>query len=184
MSKRAAALLPSNLPEVLGGCSLALRVFAFGIVFFQGCPAWAESDDLMRMVGYALTGGDNSDTRAIGDRVNCVFAIKNELFRLNDVYTDRINIRTFQPRRGDPAAWITLTLQGDGTVFEQTVEPPNDDGSETMRKMRAEYPDSFRTRHYTYTQYELHFTTNDPDKVKTTWQYIYRYGCTGKQSRY
>ena len=149
MSKRAGALLPSNFPDVLGHCSLALRVFAFGVVFFQGCPVWAESDVFMRMVGYALTGSDNSDTRAIGDRVNCVFAIKNELFRLNNVYADRINIRPFQPRRGDPAVWITLTLQGNGIVFEQTIEPPKDDGSEAMQRMRADNPDFFRTRHYT-----------------------------------
>jgi len=149
MSKRAGALLPSNLPDVLGHCSLALRVFAFGVVFFQGCPVWAESDVFMRMVGYALTGSDNSDTRAIGDRVNCVFAIKNELFRLNNVYADRINIRPFQPRRGDPGVWITLTLQGNGIVFEQTIEPPKDDGSEAMQRMRADNPDFFRTRHYT-----------------------------------
>ena len=51
-----------------------------------------------------------------------------------------------------------------------------------MRKMRAEYPDFFRTRHYTYTEYELHFTTDDQDKVKRAWQYVYSHGCTGKQS--
>jgi len=181
MSKRAGALLPSNFPDVLGHCSLALRVFAFGVVFFQGCPVWAESDVFMRMVGFALTGSDNADTKAIGNRTDCVFAINNELFHLNNVYTDQINIRTFQPRRGDPRAWITLTLQGDEVVFEQTIEPPKDDGSETMRKMRAEYPDFFRARHYTYTEYELHFTTDDQDKVKRAWQYIYSHGCVGKR---
>jgi hypothetical protein len=188
MSKRAGALLPSNLPDVFRQCLLSSRsppsfVFALSVVFLLGCPVWADSDVFMRMVGFALTGSDNADTKVIGDRANCVFAIKDELFRLNNVYNDRINVRTFQPRRGDPTAWITLTLQGDGTVYEQTIEPPRDDGSETMRKMRAEYPDFFRARHYTYREYELHLTTNDQDKVKTAWQYIYSHGCTGKQSR-
>jgi hypothetical protein len=188
MSKRAGALLPSNLPDVFEQCSLSSRslvsfVFVLSVVFLLSCPVLAESDIFMRMVGFALTGSDNADTKVIGDRANCVFAIDNELFRLNNVYTDQINIRTFQPRRGDPRAWITLTLQGDGTVFEQTIEPPKDDGSETMRKMRVEYPDFFRARHYIYSEYELHLTTNDQDKVKRAWQYIYSHGCTGKQSR-
>jgi hypothetical protein len=53
-----------------------------------------------------------------------------------------------------------------------------------MRKMHAEYPDFFRARHYTYTEYESHLTTDDPDAVKKAWQYIiYSQGCTGKQSR-
>jgi hypothetical protein len=54
------------------------------------------------MVGFLLTGSDNADTKVIGNRVDCVFAVNNELFRLNNVYTNRINVRTFQPRRGDP----------------------------------------------------------------------------------
>jgi hypothetical protein len=179
MSKSARALLPwaTRLRSPLS-C-----VFAVGVVVLLGCPVRAESDVLMRMVGLALTGSVSADTKVIGDRANCVFAIKDELYRLNNVYTDRINIRTFQPRAGDQSAWITLTLEGDEIVFEQSIEPPKDDGSETMRKMRVEYPDFFRTRHYTYTQYELHLTTNDQDKVKRAWQYIYSHGCTGKQSR-
>jgi hypothetical protein len=192
MSKRAGALLLSNLPDVLRECLLSywatrLRsplscVFAVGVVVLLDCPVRAESDVLMRMVGFALTGSDNADTKVIGDRANCVFAINNELFRLNNVYNDRINIRTFQPRRGDPTAWITLTLHGDETVFEQTIEPPKDDASETMRQMRAAYPDFFKPRHYTYTEYELHLTTNNQDQVKRAWQYIYSHGCTGKQT--
>jgi hypothetical protein len=54
----------------------------------------------MRMVGFALAGSDIADTKVIGDRAGCVFAIRNE----NNVYTDRINIRTFEPRRGDSTA--------------------------------------------------------------------------------
>jgi hypothetical protein len=134
-------------------------------------------------VGFALTGSDNADTKVIGDRANCVFAIKTELFRLNNVYTDYINFRTFQPLAGDPTTWITITLHGNEIVFEDTIEPPKDDGSETMRQMRAEHPDLFRTRHYTYTEYDLHLTTKNQDEVKRAWQYIYSHGCTGKKSR-
>ena len=158
-------------------------MFAVGVVVLLDCPVSAESDMLTRMVAFALTGSDNADTKVIGDRANCVFAIKNELFRLNEVYSDRINFRASQPRVGDPRTWITLTLHGDKTVFEQTIEPPKDDGSETMRQMRAQYRDLFKPRHYTYTEYELHLTTNDKDEVKRAWQYIYGHGCAGRQSR-
>jgi hypothetical protein len=191
MFERAGALLPSNLSDGLRECSLSraatkLRsslgcVFAVGVLVLLGYPVWAQSDVLMRMVGFALTGGDNADIKAIGDRANCVFAIKNELFRLNNVYTDGINIRTVQPRAGSPSTWITVTLQGGEIVFEQTIEPPKDDGSEIMRQIHAENPDIFRPRHYTYREYQLHLTTNDPGEVQKAWQYIYSHGCAGKQ---
>jgi hypothetical protein len=157
-------------------------VLAVGIIFVMGRSAWCETDVLIRMVGLALTGGNDSDPKVI-DRANCVFAIKNDLFRLNNVYTDRINIQTFQPRRGDPRTWITLSLQGDQTVFEQTLEPTfKDDGSKLMRELRTEDADIFRPHHYTYTEYHLHLTTDNQDGVKKAWQYIYTHGCAGKQS--
>jgi hypothetical protein len=188
MSKRTRVLLPSNLTAVFGQHSLSLRsllsfAFALSVVFLLNCPVLAESDVFMHMIVFALTGSDNAETKVIGDRANCVFAIKNELFRLNNVYSDRINLRTFQPRAGDQRTWITLTLQGDEIVFEQTIEPPKDNGSETMRQMRAENPNLFKPRHYTYTEYDLHLTTDNQNEVKRAWQYIYTHGCTGKQSR-
>jgi hypothetical protein len=189
MFERARALLPSNLSDVLRECALSGRAtrlrscaFALGIVALLGSPIRADSDVFMRMVGVALTGSDNADIKVIGDRANCVFAVKNELYRLNNVYTDRINFRTFEPEAGNPRTWMTLTLHGDEIVFEETIEPPKDDGSETMRQMRAEYPDSFSTHHYRYTEYELHLTTDDKNEVKRAWQYLYSHGCTGKQS--
>jgi hypothetical protein len=57
--------------------------FAVGILFLLGVPIWAEPDVFMRAVSFALTGGDDADPKVIGDRTNCVFAIHNDLFRLN-----------------------------------------------------------------------------------------------------
>jgi hypothetical protein len=155
--------------------------FAVGAVLLLGCPVCAQTDLLVGAVRFALTGNDNSDLKVVGDRANCVFAVKNELFRLNNVYTDRIKIQGLQNRRfGKPEQGITVELYGDEIVFELTVEPPNDDGSELMRKMRAESPDMFKPHHYTYTRHELYLATNDQDGVKKAWQYIYSHGCTGK----
>jgi hypothetical protein len=78
--------------------------------------------------------------------------------------------------------WVTVELHGDDVVFEETTEPLKDDGSETIRQLRVATPDAFTPHHNTYKEHELHLTTNDQDRVKTAWQYIYSHGCTGKQS--
>jgi hypothetical protein len=162
--------------------SLLSCVFAVGVVFLLGCPGWAETDLLMRALGFALTGSDDADLKVI-DRANCVFAIKNELFRLNNVYTDRIEIQGQQRQRlGVLEQWVTVTLHGDDIIFEKTVDPPKDDGSELMRQMRAESPELFKPHHYTYTRHELFLPTNDQDGVKRAWQYVYGNGCSGKRA--
>jgi hypothetical protein len=132
LSGRGEALFPSNLTDVLrAGALCALRrllssVFAAGFVFLLACPVGAETDAFMRAVGFALTGSDKADPKVI-DRASCVFAIKNELFRLNNVYTDRIKIQGRQRQSfGALEQWVTVTLQGDEIVFEKTVEPPLD----------------------------------------------------------
>jgi hypothetical protein len=159
-------------------------VFAVGLVFFFGRPVPAETDLLMRAVGFALTGSNDADVRVIGDRASCVFAIKNELFRLNNVYTDLIKIQGRQRQSfGALQQSVTVTLQGDDIVFEETVDPPKDDGSELMREMRAVSPEIFKSHHYTYTRHELHLLTNDQDGVKTAWQHVYSHGCNGKRLR-
>lgn len=155
--------------------------FAVGAVCLLGCPVWAEADLLMRAVGLALTGTNDAEPKVI-DRASCVFAIKNELFRLNNVYSDRIKIQGWQKQwLGILEQGVTVELHGDGIVFEETVEPPKDDGSELMRQMRLQSPNMFEQEHYAYTRHELYLSTNDQDEVKRAWQYVYSHGCTGKR---
>lgn len=187
----ARAFLPVNLPDVLriailsrgdGGWplrSLLSWVFAAGLAFPLGCSVWAESDLFMRAVGFALTG-TGVDVKVI-DRRSCVFAINNDLFRLNNVYTDRIKIQGQQRRwLGAVEQRVTVELRGDDIIFEKTVEPSKDDGSELMRQMRVQSPSLFEPHHYTFTRHELSLATNDQDRVKAAWQYVYSHGCTGK----
>jgi hypothetical protein len=158
-------------------------IFALEILLLLVCSVCAETDALIHAAGFALTGSAKLDTKVIGDPAECVFAIKNDLFRLNNVYTDLIKIEAHQKRRlGVLEQWVTVRLQGAGVVFETTIEPPQDDGSELMRQMRMQSPELFRPHHYTYTEYELHLPTKDQDEVKLAWQYVYSHGCTGKQS--
>jgi hypothetical protein len=159
-------------------CALAVAV-----VFLLGRSACAETDVFVRAVGFALTGSDNADLKVIGNRANCVFAIKNELFRLNNVYTDRIKIQGWQDRRfGNLEQGVKVELHGSEIVFEIDVDPPKDDGSELTRQMRLQSPSMFEPHHYTFTQHELYLPTNNQDGVNTAWQYVYSHGCTGKRS--
>ena len=155
--------------------------FAGGILFLLGASVWAEPDVFMRAVSFALTGRDDADPQVIGDRTNCVFAIHNDLFRLNNVHTDRITIQGWHRQRPwGLEEWVAVRLYGDDVIFEETTEPPKDDGSELVRQMRELSPELFKSHHYTYVEYELHLMTNDQDRVKKAWQYIYGNGCTGK----
>jgi hypothetical protein len=183
MPASAVVLLPSNLPDVSRLCAslramggLALRrwlsaVLAVGVLLLLVRSVCAETDALMHAAGFAVTGSIDVDTKVIGDPAECVFGIKNDLFRWNNVYTDLIKIEAHQRQRlGVVEQWVTVTLQGEGVVFETTVEPPQDDGSELVRQMRMQSPELFRPHHYTYTQYELCLTTKDQDAVKRAWQ--------------
>jgi hypothetical protein len=130
------------------------------------------------------------DPKVVGGRANCVFAITNArssdsegVYHLNNVQTDRIRIQGW--KRQWPAyleQWIAVELNGDEVVFEKTTEPPKDDGSSLTRELRAIHPDMFNPHHYTYKETELHLMTNDQDRVKRAWDYIYSHGCTGKRS--
>jgi hypothetical protein len=159
-------------------------VFLTGVGFILSSPVWAENNSsLLRAVGFALTGSDDIEPKVIGSIGNCVFAIKNELFRLDNVYTDQIKIQGWQDRRfGKLEQGVTVELHGSETVFEITSDPPKDDGSDLTKHMHAESPEMFSPHHYTYTHYKLHLPTNDQDGVKNTWQYIFSHGCTGKRS--
>jgi hypothetical protein len=70
------------------------------LILAGGVTARAEPDVFMRTVGFALTGRDDADPKVIGDRAKCVFAVNNDIFRLNNVYTDRIAIQGWQRQQG------------------------------------------------------------------------------------
>jgi len=78
-----------------------------------GASARGETDVFLRTVGFALTGSDDADAKMIGDRANCVFAINNDLFRLNNVNTSRITIQRWRRQQ----QWVTVDLHGDDVVW-------------------------------------------------------------------
>jgi hypothetical protein len=148
--------------------------------------AHSETDVFMRAVGFALTGSDDADVKAI-DRANCVFAYKNkdknDVVRLNNVHVDRIKIQSWTSTNPyNPPRYVTVQLHGDDVVFEETTEPTKDDGSEFSRMMREAAPQAFQSHHNTYKEHELMLETDDQDRVTRAWQYIYSHGCIGKKS--
>ena len=170
-------MLPSN-----GG--FAVRVafaFAVALMLARGATARGEPDAFMSAVGFALTGSDDADPKVVGNRTDCVFAVNDGLFHLNNVHPDRITIQG--GHRQWPwglEQWVTVVLHSDDVVFEETIGPPKDDGSELMRQIREGSPELFKSQHYTYNDHELHLMTNDQERVKRSWQYVYSNGCTGK----
>ena len=103
-----------------------------------------EPDVFMRAVGFALTGSDNADPKAI-NRANCTFKLNDEIFRLNNLHTDRLEIKGWQQKTAyGTRQWVTVSLHGDDIVYETTHKPNMiDDGSESTRKYKEVMPDLF-----------------------------------------
>jgi hypothetical protein len=88
----------------------------------MGCPVRAESDSLMSAVGFALTGTKEVQPKLIGSIGNCVFAIGNELFRLNNIYTEQIKIQGWRDQRfGKVEEGVTVELHGSEIILEITL---------------------------------------------------------------
>jgi hypothetical protein len=124
--------------------------------------AHSETDVFIRAVGFALTGMDDAETKVI-DRANCVFAYQDDVFYLNNVHTDRIQIQ-------DLGGVINVVLHGDDIVVDHGVvlTDPTDQSAKTHRVNRKEY--------------RLILKTDELDRMKRAWRYIYSHGCVGKKS--
>jgi hypothetical protein len=160
------------------GLSMRAIVLALGILFAG--QATAEVDAFMRAVGFALTGSDNTEPKAI-DRASCIFQIGKDVFRLNNVHTDRLLFQPWHSRDGSQQ-WVVVELHGDATVYEHTTEPLKDDGSEFMREMRRAVPNAFQSERLTYKEHQVRLDTADLDRVKRASVYLYGHGCAGKKS--
>src|SRR5690242_7873184 len=117
----------------------------------------------MRAVGFALTGSDDAEPRAI-DRHDCVFAYKKDVFHLNNVHTDRIKIQEWENKLGDK--WIDVDLQGDDLVVEHTTEPMRDEFAKVFSEQwRQAHPEEFVSHTENLKEYQFRLTTGDLDRV-------------------
>jgi len=101
--------------------SIRIRTLVSAVALIAG-PMLASSavrgepDIFMRAVGFALTGSDDAELKAI-DRANCVFGINKDVFRLNNVHIDRIMIQGWKRTTNfSEERWVTVALHGDSTV--------------------------------------------------------------------
>ena len=140
---------------------LIAMVVASASIF--SAAAHSETDVFMRALGFALTGSDDAEPKAI-DRANCVFAYQDDVFYLNNVQTDRIKIQE------NFGGVINVDLHGDDIVVEHGVVStnPTDQFAKTHRENRKEY--------------HLILRTDELDRMKRAWRYIYSHGCFGKKS--
>ena len=131
-----------------------MRAFALVVGLLLICGvAHSESDVFMRAVGFALSGSDYAEVKAI-DRANCVFAYQTDVFYLNNVQVDRISIQDWEIKPG--MKLINVGLHGDDVVVEHTT--------------------------FDRKEYELRLLMGEVDRVKRAWEYIYSHGCVGKKS--
>jgi hypothetical protein len=165
---------------------IAASMLACSLVL--GDAAIAETDVLLRAVGFALTGSDDAEPKIIGNPADCVFSITRtkstsfttDVFHLNNIHIDRIKVEGHENRLTNQR-WLTLELHGDDTIFEETSQA-RDDGSDLMRALHEANPNLFKPSSQNYKEHELDLATDDADRVKRAWRYIYTHGCTGKQS--
>jgi hypothetical protein len=137
----------------------AVRTFVLVVGLLLVSPAaHSETDVFMRAVGFALSGRDDWQPKAI-DRANCIFVYQDDVFYLNNVQTDRIKIQGWENNLG--GGWIIVDLHGDDVVVEREVHG---------------------THRENWKEYQLRLRTVELDRVKRAWQYIYSHGCIGKKS--
>jgi hypothetical protein len=159
------------------------RALTLGVGLLISGAAHSETDVFMRAVGFALTGRDDVDPKVIGNRANCVFAIKNNVYHLNNVHYDRIRFKAWQGQSSyGSEKSITVEVHGDDVVFEETTKPVWGQAldPDSIRRLQAVRPNFVQSHHYTYKQ--LRLDTGDMDRVKRAWEYIYNHGCIGKKS--
>ena len=165
-----------------------------GVTVLVGSPVHAESDVLIQAVGFALTGSDNAKVRTI-NRKDCVFAIGDDTYYLNNVQVDRLAFEKWESK--NPAGivverWLTAELHGHETVYEtiERPEPPpreSDYPAKFVEELKRSDPNFFNQKakpavRKTSKQASVRLATSETDRINRAWQYIYANGCVGTKS--
>ena len=145
-------MLFSELEGVAAMHNRKILFLVVGLLLMSGA-AYSETDVFMHAVGFALSGSDYAEVKAI-DRANCVFAYQTDVFYLNNVQVDRISIQDWEIKPG--MKLINVGLHGDDVVVEHTT--------------------------FDRKEYELRLLMGEVDRVKRAWEYIYSHGCVWKKS--
>ena len=142
--------------------------------------ARADTDVLLRAVGFALTGSDSSKVAVIS-RSECIFRVDGATYRLNNVETDRLYIRPWTDKLTG-AQYLRVTLHGDAPVYEADIEPMFDEKDPVFKSLLKTRPELFAPRRIVENEWTTGLNTTEKDRVVRAWRYIYSHGCLGKRS--
>lgn len=160
-------------------CKLAVVCVALlGITARSG---YGAEDVLVRAVGFAITGNDNTEPKII-DRKNCVFKIGNDTYYLDNVQTDRLAFQKWKSTSGPYQEWTTVDLHGDDVIAIEIHQPIAFNGTEVEKSLKKSEPSLFKPSKHQERQMHLTLWTSDEARVIRAWKYIYSHGCSGKLS--
>jgi hypothetical protein len=145
------------------------------LTFFLAPPARAD-DVLLQAVSFAITGSDGSKVTAI-DRARCVFKVEDDTYFLNNVYVDRISIRSWKHPSG--FGWTTVDIHGNKKVVDQNS--PAVRGTEAALSRLLGEP-SAKGKTTAAADKTLMIPTTETERVVKAWEYIYANGCQGATS--
>ena len=156
---------------------------SFIAAIYLSSPAYARDDVLLRAVGFAITGNDNTKVIEI-DRVNCVFGVDGETFFLNNVEVDRLRIKDWVRKSVfGQEHFVTVALHGRKTVYEVTTQVTEDSIDKGLAEaIKKRNPTFFTRRYHNSKQHTLTLKTDEFDRVERAWRYIYTNGCSGAKS--
>jgi hypothetical protein len=148
------------------GINMKTSIVALGATLLLPCISRAQSDPFLEAVAFALTGDDNAKVQVIV-RANCVFGIKNEVFRLNNVHIDRV---TTAEVSWQGLKHLEVELHGRPRRRKGIAHAKKDD------------PAAFQRRHTKSNEHKIVMYTTERERVIRAWQYLYAHGCSGAKS--
>jgi hypothetical protein len=144
-----------------------------------------DARDLLKAVGFALTGTDDAEVGVV-DRRHWIFAIGTEVFFLNNVEVDRLDLRSVvSAKRLDYGEEYVLSdLHGGAAVYENATQVTFDPTNQLDVAIRQNKPDFFEPKRFRSNEHPLVLHTREADRVKRAWKFIYSHGCSGARSRF
>ncbi|WP_315759697.1 hypothetical protein [Bradyrhizobium sp. SZCCHNRI2007] len=142
----------------------------------------SEPDPLIQAVSFATTGTNGTDISVI-DRTHCIFKIGNDTIYFNNVYIDRIALKTWSNKLGN--VWTTVDIHGRGKVVDHYAPPLTYTGSEFDKALIAADPDYFSSRTAQITtgsDFTFTVRTTESTRLARAWKFIYANGCKGIRS--
>jgi hypothetical protein len=151
--------------------------------------AEAESDVFLQTVGFALTARDDTKVQAV-DQANCVFRINNEIFHLNNVQRIATQDQVRKDKRRGEHKTTMVALYGEPVIYEYVYEGLKEGALDAtdpevaviLRGLKENSPEVFKPHNTSSTKQTLVLPTDEGNRVRDAWDYIYSHGCTKRKN--